>query len=176
MYESPASDRRIQSMYVSAAEPNARLSLRKIEQLVLLAEKHTSRQLNSSEPHCIKNRKYLQIRHLYPLLHRLEDVRWAGHTHGQTRKDFMYRYGHFHARIASCIIRLSDKSRFRKLKNLLEEFEMMDSNDSHSLYDHHGALQTEKSMNLIYLVFSPYTKSCYIGETERYERIAEHVS
>ena len=115
---------------------------------------------------------------MYPLLHRLEDIKWMLTVRGYHRTDIKYRYDHLHARLATCIVLLGSKSRFRRLRELVHFFANPNEDmrkHKNGVYDRNGTVREDsEKTNVIYLMFSPYSKACYIGETKTKARIATH--
>ena len=124
------------------------------------------------------NRQYLQARHLYPLLSRLEDVKWMLPIRGKHRKDKFFRYEYLHSKLATCIVLLSSKSKFCRLQDLVAQFLDMDSeilSDKNDIYNNkHTARADHDHTSIVYLMFSPHCKACYIGETTTKYRISTH--
>jgi hypothetical protein len=108
--------------FVHSCEAGKRLKLKKIEKMVKLAKSHTLCNLSTNVKHLIKARKYLQPKHMYQLLHRLEDIKFMMAMDGKVRTSLCYRYDALHAVLASCIVLLSPKSKFRRLQELVSEF------------------------------------------------------
>ena len=182
MYVPCKSDRKVHRKFVHSCEAGKRLKLKKIEKMVKLAKSHTLCNLSTNAKHLIKARKYLQPKHMYQLLHRLEDIKFMMAMDGKVRTSLCYRYDALHAVLASCIVLLSPKSKFRRLQELVSEFLAFDgdlTSSHHGIYNSKGDLRTEQNShsidtNCVYLSFTPYSKSCYIGETSDRMRLGHH--
>ena len=138
MYETSKTDRAVHKKCIYQCSPTKKLKLKKIEEMVNLAKSHTLSNLDSKCTHLIKSRKYLQPKHMYQLLHRLEDIKCMMAMDGKVRSNLCYRYDALHATLASCIVILSSKHKFRRLQELVLEFLHFDddlTSSRHSIYN-----------------------------------------
>ena len=94
---------------VNACCKNTKLSL----------DQSTKSKSNKSRHH--NYRTCLQARHMYPLLYRLQDVKYRLGVAKEFRSRAAMEYNHLHTKLSLCILFLSGRTRAHNLTNFVDE-------------------------------------------------------
>ena len=81
---------------------------------------HTSKHKSKQSKH-YNYRKTLQARHMYPLLYRLQDVKYRLGVLKEFRSRAAIEFNHLHTKLSLCILFLSGRTRAHNLTNFVEE-------------------------------------------------------
>ena len=137
---------------------------------------HTSKHKSKQSKH-YNYRKTLQARHMYPLLYRLQDVKYRLGVLKEFRSRAAIEFNHLHMKLSLCILFLSGRTRAHNLTNFVEEIGAIHQDVGKAKLTASARSQhrhRKDPVNSIYCGFSVHTSRVYVGETSSIFRCSDH--
>ena len=154
-----------------------------MKKLVRLCERSTKASLGHNKSSARKHskffgyRKYLQARHMYPLLYRLEDIKYRLGVLKEFRSRAAIEFNSLHAQLSLCITYLSGRTRSHHLTNFVGEIGAIHEDVGKAKLTDSPREQYARrndEVNVIYCGFSVHTSRVYLGESKSTFRVSDH--